>query len=167
MRNLTKLFPLLFFTASIFLVSGNPANAEMSVGKGMALLNASKIEGRIIERFAEYAAAENVTEAMKFLTAAVRGREEFVAQDFRTRVFPFFQGYTGLHNAKALGTSVFPDGSRGTSHYIYILTGTGEKKPLIMSFRVENGHSVIVDIAVNQCVPGRHPSCDDNEDDED
>jgi len=128
------------------------------------ILGNSSNEEQIIKQFFKHAAARESEQAMALLTSAIQGRETLVLRDFNDRLFPFFKDYVKIHNAKTIGTSVFPDGSRGTTHYIYIITQSGEKKPLMVSLRKEGGRSVILDIAPNKCVPNRHPSCDEDED---
>ncbi len=145
------------------LLLGINISADNAFSRYGQILGNSSNEGKMIEQFAEHAAAKEVDEAMALLTSAIKGREALVVQDFNSRLFPFFEDYVEIHNAKTIGTSVFPDGSRGTTHYIYIITKSGQKKPLMISFRKENGRTVILDIAPNKCVPGRHPSCDDGD----
>ena len=134
--------------------------ADNSFRRKVEILKKGMGEGKIVQQFAERAAAGDVNGAMKLLTPAIRGREAIVEKDFKKRVFPFFKHYKEMHDYKTVGSSVFPDRSRGTTHYVYIVTKKGDKKPFMISFRREQGRSVILSIDVNKCVPRRHPSCD-------
>jgi hypothetical protein len=134
--------------------------ADNSFRRKMEIFNKGMGEEKIVKQFAERAAAGDVNGAMKLLTPAIRGREAIVERDFKKRIFPFFKHYKKMHNAKTIGSSVFPDRSRGTTHYVYVITEKGDKKPFMISFRREQGRSVILSIEVNKCVPRRHLSCD-------
>jgi len=141
--------------------------ADDSIGNSIAILNKSAAEGEIIAEFAEYANDGDVIAAMQLLTPAISGREDIVKRDFINRVFPFFKQYKRIDNARTIGSSRFPDGSQGTTHYVYIITEEDVKKPFMISFRTEQGEPVIVSIEVDKCVSNRHPSCAYEEDDND
>lgn len=151
-RKISILLLCVFFIGTV--------SADNSFRRKMDILNKGMGEGKIVQQFAERAAAGDVNGAMKLLTPAIRGREAIVERDFKKRVFPFFKHYKKMHNAKTIGSSVFPDRSRGTTHYVYIITEKDDKKPFMISFRREQGRSFVVSIEVNKCVPRRHPGCD-------
>ena len=134
--------------------------AENSFGRYAGIIGGASGEAKIIKEFSEYAAAGDIDGAMQLMTSAIRGNEALVESDFTNRVFPFFRDYSEIHNAKTIGSSIFPDRSRGTTHYVYIVTSSGEKKPFLVSFRKEQGRPVILGLDVDKCVSGRHPSCD-------
>ena len=149
---------ILLLLISAFFIGA--VSADNSFRRKMDILNKGMGEGKIVQKFAERAAAGDVDGAMRLLTPAIRGREAIVERDFKKRIFPFFKHYKKMHNAKTIGSSVFPDRSRGTTHYVYVITEKGDKKPFMISFRREQGRSVILSIEVNKCVPRRHPDCD-------
>ena len=128
---------ILLLLISAFFIGA--VSADNSFRRKMDILNKGMGEGKIVQKFAERAAAGDVDGAMRLLTPAIRGREAIVERDFKKRIFPFFKHYKKMHNAKTIGSSVFPDRSRGTTHYVYVITEKGDKKPFMISFRREQG----------------------------
>ena len=139
------------------------AIADNDFSNSIKMLANENAEGEIINQFVERAVAGDVAGAMTLLTPAIHGREAIVERDFKKRVFPFFKNYKKMHNAKTVGSSVFSDGSRGTTHYVYMVTNTEVKSPFMVSFRIEDDQPYIISIEINKCVANRHPSCDSYE----